>query len=242
MTPASEPLWPALPFGDYIGFPWRLLALVATFGAAAIGACWAALVSPGARWRWPLALAAVIAIGVEGRHYVRIESPIDAPAEDIDAAFIQRLDVLLCSGEHLPQGAKFIPPAARAQLAGAVSGIERIDTLQPRGTEYDIEASASGPADIDIATYWFPGWEVDLLSGPGQPMLAPSPVGLIRIHLPVAGEYRLQVSFHHTPVREAAEILTLLTLLLIWPAFRFGFGRQPRIPRSRLSGPTPGML
>ena len=79
MTPSAEQLWPALPFGEYIGFPWRLLALVATFGAAAVGATWAAAIPPGSRWRWPLALAALVAVGLEGQHYVQAWFPMHPP-------------------------------------------------------------------------------------------------------------------------------------------------------------------
>jgi hypothetical protein len=225
MTPSAQQLWPALPFGEYVGFPWRLLALVATFGAAAIGSSWAAAIPSSTRWRWPLALAAAAAIGVEGRHYVQAWFPMTPPPRGITATYIQRLNNELSSGEHRPAGITFMPTAARTKLAEKLPGIETLETQQPRGNEYEIGATAKFPADIDLDTFWFPGWDVDLRSGPGTPTLAQSPTGLIRIHLPVAGTYQLHVAFHHTPVRAAAELMTLFSLLLIWPIFRLGLGR-----------------
>ncbi len=236
MTPSAEQVWPALPFGEYIGFPWRLLALVATFGTAAIGASWAAAIPPGSRWRWPLALAAAVAITGEGSHYVQAWFPMKPPPRGITATYIQKLNNELCSGEHLPQGATFVPSAARTELAAKVTGVSVLEAQQPHGNEYELGVTATGPADVDIQTYWFPGWEAELRSGPAQPVLSQSPVGLIRVHLPMAGTYQVHVAFHHTPVRAAAELLTLLTVLLIWPLFRLGLGRSAGSRRAVRAG------
>ncbi|MHB8420795.1 MAG: phospholipid carrier-dependent glycosyltransferase [Myxococcales bacterium] len=227
MTPAAETLWPALPFGNYIGFPWRLLALVGAFGAAAVGAAWAAAVSPARRWRWPLALAAVAAIGAEGEHYVRIGPAVPPPPHGVDAAYIQKCDSwLVCLGEHLPVGATFLPPRKRTRLVEALPGVQKAEAVQPRSNEYDIEADATRAGDLDVQSYWFPGWKVELRSGPARPTLSQSPLGLLRVHLPAAGHYRLHVAFGRTPLRAVAEGLSLLTLLLVWPLFRLAL--RPR--------------
>jgi uncharacterized membrane protein len=55
VTDSSRALWPLLPFAAYIGFPWRLLGLVAVCGAAAVGISWAGVVRADAPPRWLLA-------------------------------------------------------------------------------------------------------------------------------------------------------------------------------------------
>ncbi len=219
MTPAAEPLWPALPLASYMGFPWRLLALVASTGAAAIAVTWAAAIPPAWRGRLVLALGAAGAIAATSARFVKLD-PLARPAQPIDATYVQRLVTPLCSGEHLPRAAAFVPTAPRSRLAVPVGPAAVLRADQPAAGRYRFETQTPAPADIDAQVFWFPGWRLLPLSGPALPALWPSPRGLVRIHLPAAGRYSFELRFGHTPVRAAAEVASLLTLLLLWPVAR----------------------
>ena len=58
VTHVAEPIWPLLPLGPFIQFPWRLLGLSAVCGAVAVGISWGGLI-PAGRWR----LASLVAAG-----------------------------------------------------------------------------------------------------------------------------------------------------------------------------------
>ncbi len=229
MTPAAEWAYHVLPLAPYIQFPWRLLGLVAAFGAAATGVAWAASVGgPLERARWPLALAAVALIALDAHRMervVRYDAPWQIPSNGADVAAAHCpnnhfLEATASEDEHLPRWAPAPPTVTRTDLLAALPAGLRASAVQRDGGDYRVEVDAPAPAEIDLNLHDFPGWRVRTSAGPAAATIGPSPTGLTRIALAAAGRYQLEVSFGTTPVRAAAAALSLLTLLLFVPAMR----------------------
>lgn len=243
MTPLAKPLWSVLPFSSRIQFPWRLLALVAAVGAAAIGATWVALVPGTWRPRWILALSAVALITVNGYRFVRIsdtEFPSLSKADpSMTAELIQRWNEGTAAGEHVPLTVLEMPSQPRSELLELAGGTAHFHAAQLGGTSYRVTVDAESSCDLDLALFYFPGWTAVTDSGPAQVTRATSPKGMVRLHVPQAGHYEIRVELHHTSVQLFAEILTVAFLLGLYPGLRWLVRReqaaQPPAPPSSMA-------
>jgi hypothetical protein len=168
------------------------------------------------------------------RYYQQAEVPVTF------AAVAANVDGTASADEHLPHQAIGSPRTPRTELVAPVTGSPVTGTAtQSSGTEYivDLVADGAGPTEeaglagrraeaagrsmpIDLKVFYFPGWTAKTLSGPGEVTLGPSHVGLIQLTAPQAGSYKVALSFGTTPVRTAASALSLLMLLLLFPALK----------------------
>jgi hypothetical protein len=234
MTPPARWLYAVLPLAPYVQFPWRFLGLVATFGAGVIGITWATVVDgPGLRWaRWPLAALAIALIAIGARDRERVHGYYAAGQVPVTPAEVAARVDGTAIDEHLPLQASAAPTAPRTGVVLAASGPVHATGFQSSGTDYIVEASADGAGPVDMQLFFFPGWTAKTLSGPGEVSLGPSPTGLVRLSVPQAGTYKVAVSFGTTPVRTAAAALSLLTLLLLFPALKLAAKLRILTPQS----------
>ncbi len=225
MTPWASGLWGILPFGRFVQFPWRLLGLVATLGAVTLGTAWAAVV-PSGRTGLAFAFLALALVGWDGERFVLLghdHIPSLAQADPaMSAESLQRhVGHALGSGEYLAAGASHEPFSPRRALVSPIEGPLRAVATQPTGTAYQLHIDAKGPGAVDVQSFWFPGWRIDGQSGPAAATLERSPDALLRLRIPAAGSYDVAVRFGTTPIRAVATLLSLLSLLALWPVLRF---------------------
>ena len=101
-------------------------------------------------------------------------------------------------------------------------------------TRLEATVNASGGAELELPLSHFPGWVVRI-DGMQIPLEAPSSSGRIRVSVG-AGAHRLEAVFARTPVRWAADAISLTALLFtivvaIWMRKR----EQARHPQAPLS-------
>ncbi|MBN1953669.1 MAG: hypothetical protein JW900_01355 [Anaerolineae bacterium] len=235
MTPLSRPLWVHLPLLSKVQFPWRFLSVQALFAAATT----AALVPPasaGRKWRLvlpalSLVLAAVlIAAALLSLHPDRLlVRPADVTAERLqlyelfsgnigstiryeylDQSVVPRpftSDALLAPGA---------PPRA-IPLDGAVVAAE---LLEQAPTRQAWRVSGGGGAIAFPLLYW-PGWQARV---DGQPA-AVWPVegsGYLALQVP-PGDHDVVLRLGRTPLRAAAELLSLAAALTLAAVLLAGF-------------------
>ncbi len=222
VTRAAEPIWPLLPLGPFIQFPWRLLGLAAVCGAAAVGASWAGLVRGGAPQGWLAGLvgaAALLSAIPEARVERYIEKTASSPQTPRD---ISRFVWGTSHGEgFLPREHARVPAAPRGErYAQPLDESVQIIRAVPAGLGYALKLEAARPGSIEIQSLWFPGWEIDGASGPATPTLAPSANGRIQLDLAKQGSYEVAVVLGDTAPRTAGNLITLLTAILLYPAMR----------------------
>ncbi|MHB8420793.1 MAG: 6-pyruvoyl-tetrahydropterin synthase-related protein [Myxococcales bacterium] len=249
MTPSAQWVYRLLPLAEYIQFPWRLLGLTAAFGAGVVGITWAAAVDGArlSRARWPLAILAVLLIGLEARRFEAVKgyyAPAQIPASA--AAVAATMDATTSEDSHLPRTAPRPPPHPRTQLAVASPGVE-VRAEQRSGTSYLIDVDAKVPGTVDVQILDFPGWRAKTLEGPGTIELSPSPAGLTRLAIAAPGHYQVSVWFGTTPARTAAAAISLLTLLLFLPLLRLAarlplLAQQPLPAAPEPAQPAPSTL
>lgn len=221
MLRVSEPIWHWLPFGAYIQFPWRLLCFVSLFGALAIGACWRWLIPQRRLIAWPLAVVAFTALAWDGTKNMPPDlHAVGAPMLPTSPGEIAHgVHTTVISDEYLPRDVVARPMMPYAAYFVAADRAV-VDSSLRSETGYKLEVGADAGATVDVRAFWFPGWKVETRSGPQPVMVGPSPLGLVRLHFPVKGYYRLRVFFGVTPLRAAAAAASLVSIaalvLALW--------------------------
>ncbi|MFN2134595.1 MAG: 6-pyruvoyl-tetrahydropterin synthase-related protein [Candidatus Promineifilaceae bacterium] len=236
ITPLSHALWDNLPLLAFTQFPWRFLSIQAFAASLAIGAL---ALLPYCRVIAIGTAALLIAAGLAG---LQTDELLLADADvgstqlaayewftgnigsTVSAEYLPRtMNPRLYSSAWLNEGRAVEPRALRGQLLDALPE-------EPRTTErtWRIKIGESG-ATLMLPILAWPGWEARLDNEPVD-MQAAAGAGLIMLEVP-AGDHVVSVRLTRTPLRLAAELISLAALLvLIWlvwharPAARIGRG------------------
>ncbi len=208
----AAPLWRVLPFGTEIQFPWRLLGLVGLLAALGMAEGWAAAVPPSSgRNRWVGLLLLLGPLWLTAQLRVRPSGPLLLTPEAIRAE-----NVSTCSAdEYLPIGVSFSPRPYRPGPVWSLSRDIQVQLDSRNGFDHLLRVQAARPGEVAVGIYYFPGWRLE-----GGGMLVRGGDGFLRIVLPQAGSYALRLTFANTPFRNAATLLSLLSLVCMLPLLR----------------------
>jgi len=243
--PISLPLWDHLPLLPYVQFPWRFLG-PAAFGAALLAGLTTSdlrpptsnLQPPTSSFQLPtIFLITLLIVGSLGWFYPNHCTP----PKDTSIAEMIRWEILThtlgttAKGEYLPVWAQRMPEDSPLKAAYAAGDpIVRLpEESLPAGTR--VVHADYGPMDATLvlespvpfrARYlalYYPGWHVTV---DGQPVpIAPTdPDGLLSFDVP-AGHHTLRIRFGETPLRLAADALSLLSLAALAASLTFHVSR-----------------
>jgi hypothetical protein len=207
-------VWEWLPMLQRIQFPWRLL------GPAAI--CLAALAAAAAppmerlgRWHWPAFAAAMALLIVPNLAHLAPAAYQDLDAHLWTPAYLAQSGFeTTTSGELMPRWMRTMPPFAA----------ERLRLVAGDGDVHGLRARIRTAATAELSTAYFPGWQVRA-DGVPVAIYPAETTGLIRFAL-APGDHLVAVEWKRTGPRWAGEILSLLALLALAGAARFGFGHS----------------
>lgn len=226
--PISASLWEKLPLLSFVQFPWRFLGPV-SLGLAVLGGVGLERLPGSATWRLPLALAAVSLFALTWLFppYARPQPPLTPP----NLIHIEHETGGLgttTAGDYLPIWVQERPGDELLALYTAATEndylIPRLDLATlPEGAQLLTEKEALNAVEVTLETpvafrarfrwYYFPGWQVRL-DGALTPTLPDGPHGLLAVEVP-AGKHTLEVRFGETPLRRAADAISLVSAALL---------------------------
>jgi hypothetical protein len=206
-----------LPLVEFIQFPWRLLGPAALTASVALGVATAAAfeyVPEAIRGGISVAGAAALLLLFAWPHATTGEASTAAIASDPDA--IRRgLYSATDADEYLPRAVASPPPAPRRELVAAAEGAV-VDMVHSDGSHHALVVRAlRADAVLRLALYGFPGWKVETIAGPGKATLDADERGLLRVHLPSPGVYRLRLRFGAAPAFWVGTSLSVISLLAL---------------------------
>ncbi|HEY4242107.1 MAG TPA: 6-pyruvoyl-tetrahydropterin synthase-related protein [Kofleriaceae bacterium] len=207
MLPWCRAAWRVIPFGQQIQFPWRLLGLVGVFGAVGLGVLWAGIV-PSSRAGLVAAVVvlAPLPLVVQSRRAVGPADPIPSTAEVLRMPGF----TTTATGEYIPRDVPIGGNPIRVAEAWSTSPGVLVRSERPDALHRDFTFDATGTADITLGTFAFKGWELDDASA-GVRLVERD--GLYHLLADGPGHFEAHLSFHVTPLRRAASIVSLLALL-----------------------------
>lgn len=221
MLKASAFVWESLPLVKYVAAPWRLIVLIAFVLSFLSGAIvfW----KPGraATWIVPCAIALILALNFS---YAK---PNATYALDLASprAFLGShwpMDNM----EYLPRWVQKIPMAPPPARYMVMQGQAIISAPQKiSGVHHAFTVNATTPAIVCFHHFYFPGWKV-FIDGQETAIHPENPYGLIVFAVP-PGVHDVRITFGHTPVRVAGELISWLTVLcLLGGGFFLGWRRR----------------
>ncbi len=223
----ATPIWQKIKPLEYLQFPWRFLTL--TIFAASFVAGVAALVVPRKWNAWWLAGLLTLLLVLNANYFRPREWLPDINDNTKFVGHLWQLQMTSGIFDYLPIYAPFPPADGKGADLTFVKGegLYKVEKFMTNYQRYQVQASSS--ATLEIETYYFPGWRVwlDKLEVPINPKRDPL-LGRMQVDVP-AGAHQIIVKFTDTPLRFAANALSLLAwgalvlYFLPWPK-RLQFG------------------
>ncbi len=225
MLPISTPIWNIVPLLDYAEFPWRWMGVAALPLAMLSGAGAEVLTNPKMRWTYTTIALGTLIIAVMPRLYLHGEmTSLNGENHASMVRFEKETGITgtTSAGEFLPKGVEERPSdSPLVPLYAAGESINHFDysTLPngaavtllvntARGDRYHV--STPEPFAARFYLYNYPGWRIRV-DGAAVPIVADEK-GFFGAHLP-AGEYELSVIFEDTPLRTAANLASIVSLI-----------------------------
>lgn len=213
----ATPVWLAIKPLEFLQFPWRFLTLSIFAGSFLAGAI--ELVNK--RWLLPLLLLLLLILNA---NYFRPRQWLpDINDSNKFTGHDWQWEVTGSIFDYLPIWAPRPPadpqPEALKFLTGR--GVYEVNNYKTNFQQYSVEASES--ATLEVQTYYFPGWRMwlDKLEVPIDPTRDPL-LGRMQVEV-TEGQHDLQLKFLNTPVRFAANALSLIAWAMLilyfipWP-------------------------
>ncbi len=221
MLSPARPLWEAGPLSTLVQFPWRLLAVAALPLAMLAGraAPWLApdgTLSPG------LALALLLVI-VASAPYTQPQFTPPNPRDETQQTWRdyerKHPDMvgMVAGTQQQPADSPMLAALDADQVPQRFEALQpgvTIELLHEAGGSASARIVAPEPTTIRYLSYWYPGWQATL---DGEPLpIRPDggPLGLMQVEVP-AGEHLLAFRFGDPPLRRAATLVSLASLLLL---------------------------
>jgi hypothetical protein len=226
-----------IPTAQFVQFPWRMLGPAILTASVALGIGFAAAserwgtqlrngiaIAAGAAmlfgWAWPF--VTLIPMNTQG-----VPNTSDALRQGVYAAMDE--------DGYLPRTAPSAPTSPRHELVLSTEGASAADVISD-GSRHELTVRAEhGGAIALLALHAFPGWTVETVSGPGRVTMDFDARGLLRLHLPAAGSYRLRVWYASPPAERAGLLVStssalLLVLLLAYGPLLSWWRSRSRLP------------
>lgn len=226
MLAGSEWFWATLPLMQYIEFPWRMLApasfcLALVIGAAGQGLSGGQGLSRAVAWRKPAMAAALGLLILPNLHHIAPAGyrPVDL-GQWTPEQIARRGISVTTRNEYEPRWAEL--PPYRADTVRVVAGGAQGELLRHSPAYWSGQVKAAAESTIEISCFFFPGWQASV-DGRQVAIETAQGSGLIQLRVP-AGEHRVELAFHRTTLRAAADALTLLSAVVL--AGLWGWARR----------------
>ncbi|MFH1176816.1 MAG: 6-pyruvoyl-tetrahydropterin synthase-related protein, partial [Acidobacteriota bacterium] len=205
-TTLSAPLWARVETLQYLAYPWRALFLPGLF---------LPLLAVPLFDRLPrkamIGAAAILVLlnlpHTEPRGYLTFDDEYYTPGR-IAASGINTTT----REEYEPRWVTERPPFTEKRLVGVDAPVE-ILSQKLRTARQEVLVRAADATQVEAATFFYPGWRVTV-DGHAEEITIVPIRGTMSFALP-AGEHRVVLELHPTPLRRAARVLSAATLLVL---------------------------
>lgn len=214
----SSVIWEFVPVLHSLQFPWRFLSVASTM-IGLLSVIWITFFA--SKHHWPLVFSLLL-FGLL-LHNVAYFQPTRYLDDDSELYYVDsgriRAEMSKTLPDFLPiQLSAKIPPTSLAVCnGGSVCDITKI--IQQKSTDTNVMMSLGDRSEVILATAAYPGWQVTVDGQPQFPSVSSD--GLVSVSVD-KGEHIIRWYLGSTPVRSAADVISLisLTVLLLMILFR----------------------
>jgi len=209
-------IWKLIPLISFVQFPWRFLGLTAFSLSFAAGAL------AKAKFRFKklivfimLVLIIVLNIGYFKSEYSWWWATDEEKLSGVAFELQQKAAVL----DYLPKTAKNAPKEIAPENPQVISGEGRAYNFSKNTNSFFFDAELYGDAELQIPVMYFPGWVV-ISDGELVASRPSEEIGAITVNL-TTGKHIVQGRFINTPIRSLSNVVTVVSLMLIFVGYVF---------------------
>jgi hypothetical protein len=244
---AAGPFWQHMPLARFIQFPWRLFGMATICSVLLLGmllnsaraaalprgvraACAAALVVGAALANLPQARVELLPLWTDMREEKIVLRNLFARGQEQFPLFTDYTPAAMTIyGSAITQPR---PAAEMVRVEDAPAPGVRIQRVL--GSGFDLAVNTAAPFTLKAPRTYFGGWQV-YVDGAPVATFPSGPLGLVAAAIP-AGEHRVEIAFTQTPLRAAADAVSLLALgILVYGAAAGALRRLTRGPEWRVT-------
>jgi hypothetical protein len=262
--PISTFLWEHVPLLAFAQFPWRFLG-TAVLGAAVLAGASECL---WARLPWRRLQAAMLALslavivvaafvhlyGVWPSSHLEGLSPSDVVRHEVRTGILGTTSASECLPTSVVEEPSGSPLVSQYLSGGPISKLDaeslpdsaRAEEMEHTSVLDKYRLSSSVPFTARFNTIYFDGWRATIDGAP-VPISPSYPEGLITFPVP-AGDHEIELRFGDTPLRTAANMVSVATLVALLGTAAFlrfrarGHAGGERVVDTRLSARDAGFL
>ena len=224
-------VWASLPILKYVQFPWRFLGLAMFFNAL-LAAGFLSFFR-GKKFFQAIILICLAVAVVMNVGYFRPLKIMKINDNDILSGKEWRRQSMTTLLDYYPTGVKLIPQEMASESPAVALGRATITNFQKFSSRWQFEAEVETPtAQVILPIFNFPVWEI-FVDGWEIDYSTDSQLGLILVDLP-PGEHYIRGNLVNTPLREAANKVSLISLFALTGLGLLKLYRYAKISRKKL--------
>ena len=221
LTPSSRFLWKHLPLLAFTQFPWRFLSVQAFAGALATGGL---ALLPRREMVVPITAVLLLVAGLGGlkTEYLAI-TDADVTAERLaqyewftgNIGTTVSFEYLPLTAAPRPYTSQWLNGGERWQVKALSGQLMAAELTERRAARQTWRVKTAAPSTLTFPTLYWPGW-TGQVNGQAVAIRPSDGAGLITLDVP-AGSYEVTLQLRRTPVRLAAELVSLAAVFwLFW--------------------------
>jgi hypothetical protein len=200
----TEFLWQAVPLLREINYPWTLLAPIGFLISLSAG--YTAIIPRYRILSVMLLFIAVVTVLPYARPSVH--------SEKSDEFYLTNEATTTSSDELLPLWVKKQPTEHFDQKVVLLSGAGNINDVLTKSNMITFQTNLSRESMIRVNTIYYPGWKA-VANKTSLPIIYDNDMGVMDLSLP-AGNHAVEIHFTETPIRLAADIVSLMSVCILF--------------------------
>ncbi len=208
---ASVWVWEQVPLFSYVQFPWRWLAVVIFANALLVGCVVSRFYG---RWQWLVAVVMIGTVIVMNASYFTFNRyyPTHTDQEMLSGGNWTRQSMTTLE-DYVPEGVRSVPVRLAPNSPVIQEGLAVVSKFVLKTNAWSFGLDVSSPkALVSVPVFNFPVWQVTVDGKPAQ--IVSRDDGLITLDLS-QGVHQVSGKFTNTPLRETANLISLLSLAVL---------------------------
>lgn len=220
----SKFVWDSIPTLGYLQFPWRFLTFTALFSSILTGYVVYSLKFPA--FKLTLAIILILLLFIPNFKLFKPQAYRPDLTDEVATSkdYISWY-VSSSSFEYLPKDVELVKNNLGANvvkveksqipssLVKIVSGDASVDEIKNMPNKHIFKITALSDVKAIVNIFNFPGWTVKI-DGQSFAINDDNPLKLITLNIP-PGSHQVEVVFKNTPIRNIANMLSLISIILI---------------------------
>lgn len=202
----SLPLWNLFPPLSFVQFPWRFLGPTMFFLAFLSGSI---SMHKNISSKLLIIAAIIFALTLNFRYFIPIHNSrliTDEQKLSGTAFTLQQKSALY---DYLPYTAKIPPQSEAFSKPKVITGDLSVGGFSKTSDSFSFDVNVYKNSSVEVPVMYFPGWKV-YVDGIKSPVRTHGDNGLIQVDF-LAGPHQVYGYFANTPIRETANIITLIS-------------------------------